>query len=120
MARPLEDWMIPLIKGMLAREDDQSDIAACFLINGGRVAEVHNSITRDYVRDEPALTTRARPIPPAPANELPPPPPYPSPFELLQAQQGLWAARVALQAVSERVEQALIAVTNAEKRMKGK
>jgi hypothetical protein len=47
MAKPFENWC-PLIKGMLARGDDRSDIAACFLINSGRVAEIHISTTRPY------------------------------------------------------------------------
>lgn len=120
MARPLEDWMIPLIKGMLIREDDQSDIAACFFINSGRIAEIHNSMNRGYTKDEPALTTRARPISPAPLEDLPPVGPYPSAYELWKAQSSLWAARVALQGVQEKIKQALIAVENAESRMKGK
>jgi hypothetical protein len=99
--------MARLIKGMLLRGYDQSDIAACFLINGGRISEINTG------KRFPEVTAGS-------PDELPPPPPYPSFFELWHAQQGLWAARVALQAVSERVEQALVAVTNAENRMKGK
>lgn len=111
--------MIPLIKGMLTRGDDQSDIAACFLINGGRSADINRSMTRSYENDEPALTTRARPIPAA-TEGLPPPPPYPSPYELWKAQSGLWAARVALEAVQEKIEMALLAVKKAESRVSGK
>lgn len=106
MAKPLEDWMIPLIKGMLDRGDDQSDIAACFLINSGRIAEINRG-------------DRAPDVKSAPADELPPAPPYPSPYELWKAGSGLWAARVALEAVQEKMEAALVAVTNAESRLKG-
>lgn len=119
MAKPLEDWMIPLIKGMLIRGDDYSDIAACFLINGGRPAEIANSMNRNYEKGEPALTTRARSIEPA-KEGLPPTGPYPSAYELWKAQSSLWSARVALEAVHEKIGQALIAVENAEKRMTGK
>jgi hypothetical protein len=69
MARPLQDWMIPLIKGMLKRGDDQSDIAAWFLINSGRVAEINTG------QREPGIK-------PAKPDALPPPAPHPSPYEL--------------------------------------
>src|SRR5579872_6177335 len=106
MARPLEGWMIPLIKGMIKRGDDQSDIAACFLINSGRVAEINTGErSPEVIAAEP--------------EELPPAPPYPLPYELWKAGSSLWSARVALQAVGEKIEQALIAVENAENRMKG-
>ncbi len=68
MARPLQDWMIPLIKGMLKRGDDQSDIAAWFLINSGRVAEINTGQRSQDVR--------------ASHTDLPPPSPHPSPYEL--------------------------------------
>jgi hypothetical protein len=104
MPKPLEDWMVPLIKGMLIRGDEQSDIAACFLINSGRVAEINTG------QRSPEIAT-------APPEALPPPFPYPSPYELWKAKTGLWAARVALEAVSERIQQALVAVENAERRL---
>jgi hypothetical protein len=107
MARPLEDWMIPLIKGMILREDDQSDIAACFLINSGRVAEVNTG-------------QRSPEVKAASPEDLPPVGPYPSAYELWKAQSCLWAARVALQGVQEKIEQALVAVENAENRVKSK
>lgn len=107
MARSLEDWMIPLIKGMLSRGDDQSDIAACFLINSGRVAEINTG-------------QRSPEVKAASAEDLPPAGPYPSAYELWKANSSMWAARVALQAVKEKVEQALIAVENAEHRIKSK
>src|SRR5882757_9802351 len=98
--RTITPEIVRLIRGMLRRGDKNQDIAACFSINQGRISEIKTGQTYTDVLGE------------ATPDELPPPPPYPSPFELLQAQQGLWAARVALQAVSERVEQALVAVTN--------
>lgn len=119
MEKSFEDWMIPLIKGMIIRGDRQSDIAACFLVNSGRVAEIHNSMNRVQTADEPALTTRARPIQPV-TDGLPPSAPYPSPYELQKAGSALWAARVALEAIGEKIQQALVAVENAEKRMQGK
>lgn len=119
MAKPLEDWMIPLIKGMLTRGDDQSDVAACFLINGGRVADINRYMTRAYEDDEPAPTTRARPII-AETEGLPSPPPYPSPYELWKAKSGLWAARVALEAAQEKIALALLAVEKAESRTSSK
>lgn len=106
MAKPLEDWMVPLIKGMLLRGDDQSDIAACFGINSGRVAEINTG--RRAADIEPAI------------EGLPPEPPYPSPYDLWKAGSALWAARVALSAVQEKIGAALTAVENAETRMKGK
>ena len=112
MARPLEDWMIPLIKGMLTRQDDQSDIAACFLINSGRVSEINTG--------EGAVGERAASMQAASPEDLPPAGPYPSAYELWKANASLWAARVALEAVQEKVEQALVAVVNAEKRVTGK
>ena len=52
-----------IVKGMLARGDRQSDIAAFFKVNGGRVSEVNTG--RMF----------ARVVPASPA-ELPPPGPY--------------------------------------------
>jgi len=105
MARGLEDWMIPLVKGMLVRGDDQSDISACFLINAGRVAEINTG-------------QRSPEVKAAAPDELPPLPPYPSPYELWKANNALWSARVALEAVSEKIEQAQVAIKNAEHRIK--
>lgn len=107
MARPLEDWMIPLIKGMLAREDDQSDIAACFLINSGRVAEINTG-------------QRSPEVKAAAPEDLPPAGPYPSAYELWKANATLWAVRVALEGAQGKIEQALTAVGNAEHRIGGK
>jgi len=51
-----------LVKGMLARGDRQSDIAAFFKVNGGRISEINTGKAFIYVK---------------PANDnLPPPGPY--------------------------------------------
>jgi hypothetical protein len=52
-----------IVKGMLARGDRQSDIAAFFKVNGGRISEINTG--RTFVGVAPA----------APA-QLPPPGPY--------------------------------------------
>lgn len=52
-----------IVKGMLARDDRQSDIASYFGVNGGRIAEISTG-------------ARFRSAPVAPANTLPPPGPY--------------------------------------------
>jgi hypothetical protein len=96
--------MASLIKGMLKRGDKQSDIAACFLINGGRIAEIN---TGQRFRDAPV----------APLDALPPPGPYPSPYDLWRAKNSIWAARVALQAVSQQLEKAIMVVSNIEGRV---
>lgn len=96
--------MARLVKGMLKRGDRQSDIAACFLINGGRIAEINTEAKFPEVSA-------------APLDELPPPGPYPSPYDLWKAKHALWAARVALEAVMDTVEKATVAVKNAEKRV---
>jgi hypothetical protein len=92
-----------LIKGMLARGDKQSDIAACFLINGGRISEIN---TGEHFAD----------VPPAPADLLPPAGPYPSPYELWKTKRQLWRVRVALEEVEESIRAALVAVHKAEQR----
>jgi hypothetical protein len=101
VANPFDDSMAPLIKGMLLRGDSQSDIAACFGINSGRVAEVNTG------QRCPEATAGA-------PYDLPPPPPYPSPYDLWKAHKALWSARVALEAVGEKIEIARRAVANAE------
>ena len=52
-----------IVKGMLAREDRQSDIASYFGVNGGRIAEI--SVGKTFAS-----------APVAPQNSLPPPGPY--------------------------------------------
>jgi hypothetical protein len=97
----LTDETIALIKGMLARGDKQSDIAACFLINGGRISEIN-------------LGERGKDIAPAKPADLPPAAPYPSPYELWKMRQQVWRARVALEAAAKGIQQALVAVHKLE------
>jgi hypothetical protein len=52
-----------IVKGMLARDDRQSDIASYFGVNGGRIAEI--SVGKKFAS-----------APVAPASALPPPGPY--------------------------------------------
>lgn len=66
---PLSESEIAIIKGMIARGDRQSDIAAYFGgSNGGSISEINTG--------KSALGQRALSIPSAPASELPPPGPY--------------------------------------------
>lgn len=92
-----------LIKGMLDRGDKQSDIAACFLINGGRISEINTG-------------QRFTDVAPAAESELPPPAPYPSPFELWKANREMWRARVALEKARDDIQEALVAVHKVEQR----
>jgi hypothetical protein len=97
----LNDSVIALVKGMLARGDKQSDIAACFLINSGRVAEINRGDRGPHVV--------------AAKNEaLPPPGPYPSPYHLWEQQQTAWRARVALEAAMQAIQLALVALHKIE------
>lgn len=52
-----------VVKGMLARGDRQSDIAAFFKVNSGRICEINTG--RSFVGVTPALP-----------EQLPPPGPY--------------------------------------------
>jgi hypothetical protein len=52
-----------VIKGMLARGDRRSDIAAYFKVNGGRISEINTG-------------KKFSEVPPAPARMLPLPGPY--------------------------------------------
>lgn len=112
----ITDREIALVKGMLLRGDSQQSITACFggEYNPGRIAEISNSMKRTYEDDEPALTTRARPIHPASTGDLPPPPPYPSPYSLWKAGHSIWQARVALEHTKEKIDIALKAIEAAE------
>jgi hypothetical protein len=101
----LNDDIVALIKGMLARGDKQSDIAACFLTNGGRVAEINTGQKFSHVKA-------------ATLDELPPAGPYPSSYDLWCAGKELWKTRVALEKVREHIDTALVAVSRAERRMK--
>jgi hypothetical protein len=60
-AARIED--VPAIKGMLIRGDVQSDIAAFFGTNGGRICEINRG-------------NKHRDIKPLPQDRLPPPGPY--------------------------------------------
>jgi hypothetical protein len=65
------DKEIAIIKGMLARGDTQSHIAAYFgNSNSGRISEINTE------SDDHALGRRAKSIAAAPQSELPPPGPY--------------------------------------------
>ena len=95
--------IVSLVKGMLKRGDKQSDIAACFLINGGRVSEINTG-------------QRFADIAPAQEDELPPPAPYPSPFELWKAHRETWRVRIALEKAHDAIQEALVAVHKVEQR----
>jgi hypothetical protein len=99
----LDEDTAALIKGMLVRGDKQSDIAACFRVNAGRVAEINT-------KQRFALVT------PAPADRLPPTGPYPAPFDLWKSKQELWRVRAALEAASTAIQAAMVAVHKAEQR----
>lgn len=62
-ATPLSKADVALVKGMLLRKDRQSDIAAYFSVNGGRIAEINKGQRHPEV-------SAAR------ADELPPAGPY--------------------------------------------
>lgn len=91
----LDDKIASVIKGMLKRGDKQSDIAACFLINGGRIAEINTGQRFPDVK---------------PAIDLPPVGPYPSPYELWKAKQNARYACVALETAAEAIQHAIVAV----------
>jgi len=107
--RVIDDHMAALIKGMIARGDRQSDIAACFLTNGGRVSEINTG--------NASTGKRFAHVRPAPSDQLPPCGPYPSPYELLSAISAVWQARVALEHTKEKIEAAIQAIRNAEQKM---
>lgn len=97
----LNDRIGALIKGMLTRGDRQSDIASCFGINSGRVAETNRGQRFTHVS-------------PAPLNELPPPGPYPTPYELWQMQRETWRARVAIEGAMDALQRAHVAIHKLE------
>jgi hypothetical protein len=101
----LNEEIVALIKGMLERGDKQSDIAACFGINGGRVAEINTGQKWGHTAT-------------APVEALPPAGPYPPPYELWKAGKSLWMTRVALEKVRENIETAITVVTRAEERLR--
>ena len=99
----LDREIASLVKGMLKRGDKQSDIAACFLINGGRISEINTG-------------QRFTDTVPAPESELPPSAPYPSPFELWKANRETWRARIALEKALDLIQEAMVAVHKVEQR----
>lgn len=99
----LDREIATLVKGMLKRGDKQSDIAACFLINGGRISEINTG-------------QRFADTAPAPETELPPCAPYPSPFELWKANRETWRARIALEKALDLIQEAMVAVHKVEQR----
>jgi hypothetical protein len=101
--RTIDEHMAALIKGMIRRGDPQSDIAACFLVNGGRISEINTG--KRFYHVEAALP-----------EELPPPGPYPSPYELHAVGAGLWAVRVVLEHTREKINLALAAIERIGKR----
>ena len=78
--RSIDDAMVALIKGMIKRGDVQSDIAAFFLINGGRINDIRNCTPG-------TCGEKFRHIKPAREEELPPTWPA-SAYELWQ--KGKW------------------------------
>lgn len=98
----LDKEVAAMVKGMLARGDKQSDIAACFLLNGGRVSEINTGERFPGV---------------APAKEdLPPSGPYASPYDLWKSKRELWRVRAALEAAEVAIQEAMVAVRKAEQR----
>lgn len=102
VSEELDATKVALIKGMILRGDRQSDIAAFFKINSRVVSHVNTNHYPDYVHIRPTPPDRL-----SPAD-------YPSPYELLDAQQGLWKVRVALEAAHLAVRDALDIVRKAE------
>jgi hypothetical protein len=111
-----DDEHIPMVKAMLLRGDRQSDIAACFSINAGRVAEIHNSMTTEFSIAENSLTKRARNIVPY-NGELPPAGPYPSPYELWRLKRGAWALRATISGLQDLLDVMLRAVNKMDERI---
>ena len=79
-ARRVDSSDVPAIKGMLARGDPQSDIAAYFGTNGGRISEINTG--RKYADVRPMVP-----------ELLPPPGPYPAARSALKAKETLVALR---------------------------
>lgn len=86
--RHVEPHMVPLIKGMLDRDDLQQDIAAFFGLNSGRIAEINTG-------------QRFADVPAASVDQLPPPGPYRSPYLLWRAEMALVRVGFELQQVME-------------------
>lgn len=105
--RAITPEIAALIKGMLARGDDNSNIAAWFLVNQGRISEI-------------ATGKRFAEVAAAPVDELPPPPPYASPHELWKVSNALFAARVAVEWTLENIPPKLQLVLNALRDAEGR
>jgi hypothetical protein len=99
----LNEEVAALVKGMLLRGDKQSDIAACFLLNHGRISEIN---TGERYPDVIA----------APPGQLPPPAPYVSPYEMWQIRRQLWRTRLTLEAAEDAIGRVIGAVRKAEMR----
>jgi hypothetical protein len=99
----LTEEVVALIKGMLKRGDKQSDIAACFMVNGGRVCEINTG--------ERFLGNRT-----AELDQLPPQGPYPSPYDLFKMKQEMWKARTALEEAEDAIRKAMLVIHKVEQR----
>lgn len=77
---PLDSHDVSLVKGMLARGDVQSDIAAFFGVNGGRISEINTGQKHQEARV-------------APPEKLPPPGPYMGARTAYRAKETLVALR---------------------------
>jgi predicted oxidoreductase len=82
---------VPLIKAMLIRGDLQSDIAAYFGINSGRIAEIH-------------LGNRFADIAPASEDALPPRGPYLAARSAIAARNTLIRLRTEIDAVLAQLD----------------
>jgi hypothetical protein len=89
--RGLDPADVPAIKGMLQRGDVQSDIAAYFGVNAGRVAEINTQQKFPEVE-------------PLPASLPPPPGPYLAARSAVRAKEALIAARVLIDATLQQIE----------------
>lgn len=77
---PLDSHDVSLVKGMLARGDTQSDIAAFFGVNGGHISEINTG--KNYPEVSAALL-----------EKLPPPGPYMGARTAYRAKETLVALR---------------------------
>lgn len=89
----VDEGQAAIIKGMLARGDKQSDIAAFFGLNGGRIAEINRH-------------QRFRFVHAAKAEDLPPRGPYLSPV-------AIWQLRHSLKELRDTVDKALASIGGA-------
>lgn len=102
------DNEISIIKGMLARGDTQSHIAAYFgNSNSGRISEINTE------QEDRALGRRARSIAPAAQSELPPPGPY------FTSGRAVIRAKETLAALRDLIDQTLEEMQSYENTAKG-